>query len=606
MADFYNYQNRKSVPDKYKVDLSSYFKNDKEWYQKYEEVKEILPSLEKYQGKLLEDTHILEKFLGANDSVNSKLDNLYVYASVKHNCDMQDSKSFKMYNLILSLYASYSTITSFVTPELLQKDYNYVQKLIKNNKNLEKYRFYLDNIYRYKNYTLSEKEEKLISSFSDVFSSYETISNILNNMEIKFGTVKVDGIDKEITSANSLEFLTHKDRQVRKKFIQQKCKKLKEFNETFATNFVVNLKSLDINAKLRGFKSYQEESLYEDKMTISIYDKLIGFIKNNSDVMQEYYRLLKKYLKVDRLYTYDLNAPLTKNSNNKYKVEDAKKMIESSLSVLGVDYQNIINKAFTEKWIDYCTSKGKVQQCYSISGYKTNPVVFINYLGNIADISTLAHELGHAVHFYLSSQNNNYIDYDFTLLVAEIASLTNEILFAKYIIANSDKKEEKLVIIHNLLDTILGNFFDAAKEAEFEEIVNNKINQGESLNGLDINEIWSQVNKEYYKDYVERIEDEDINWVKVPHFLEPFYTYKYSVGISGACYVATNILNKTPGFLEKYLTFLKSGGSDYPLNQLEKLGIDLTSNEMLQNTVDIIKDLIKEFESLYEEVNNNE
>ena len=602
----FNFQNRQEIKKEYKVNLEDIFASDKAWYQTLEDLKKELPSLEKYKENIMDSADNLLNLLKKTDQIDITAEKLYIYANVKKDCELNNKNYLKMFNEIITLITTINMQTSFIIPELLKSNEQDVLALLQTTPNLLPYEKTLKDIYRYKQYTLSEKEEKIISALSEPFVAFDDISNILNNSEIKYGSIKVDGKNQEITSTNSILFLTHENRQIRKKSNIKKCRKLQEFKETFTTNFLANLKALNNEAKLRGFTSYQESSLYADKMDISKYNSIIALISSNTAPLHRFHRILKKCLNLNELYSYDLYAPFLKTGTKKYSIADAQNMIKDAFKVYPKQYQDVINMAFEKRWIDYCTYPGRSNMCYNICGYETHPIIFLNYLGNIRDVSTLTHELGHAVHSYFSINNNDYPNSEYTLLVAEIASLTNEILFAKYFIQNSTNQEEKLQILLNLIEVITDNFYDATKQAEFESTINLKVASNESLSSEDICQTWTQLNQKYYGDDLKFIKQNSISWVRIPHFYSPFYTYKYAVGVSGACYVAYKILNSDHTFMEKYINFLKSGGQKYPLEQLTDLGIDLTDPNFFLTTAKTIEELLDEFEKVYKEVKNNE
>ena len=600
-----DFKSRNEVPEEYKIDLSKIYPDKEAWGKDLEYIAKHLHDLDKYQNHLLDNANNLYEVMHFDDEMSIILEKLYVYASVNNDCDLLNQEYDQMSKVAMNLFSEYAASTSFVVPELLKSDYSLVEKYLKEDSRLEPYRFSLEQVYRYQKHTLSDKEEAIIASLSNCIN-YDAISDILNNAEINYGSIKVDGVKKEITSSNGLDFATHKDRNVRRKASVQKLNKLEEFGNTFATCLTTNLKAYDTIAKLKNYESFQEEALYADKVTPKLYDSVIDNSLKGYKVTQKWYKILKKCLGLTTLHNYDLNAPLIKEYDKKYSASEAQELVTSALGILGKEYQEIVKKGFKERWVDFYTYKGKKLGGYSTSTYQKMPVVFLNYKGYLNDISTLAHEMGHAVHFYLSGKNNPYCNSEPKIFVCEVASLTNEILFSNYLMQNSSNKEEKLTSLYNLIETISDNFYSAAMQADFERIVNTKINQNEMLSKDELNEIWFNLNNKYYAPALKYVKETKINWARIPHFYGPFYTYKYVIGVVGACYVATNILNNTPGFKEKYLEFLKSGSNDYPMNQLKKLGIDLESEEPFKATISLIDNLTDEFSKLYKEVNDEQ
>ena len=598
-----DFKNRKEVPERYKIDLSKLYQDNQAWQKDFEYLKKHINDLTKYQNHILDNAANLYEVLSIDDNLNIILEKLYIYANVNKDCDLLNQEYDQMVKKLMNIFSQYSALTSFVVPELLKSDYSLVEKYLKEDKRLEQYRFTLEQLYRYQNHTLSDKEEAIIASLSNCIN-YDAISEVLNNAEINYGSVKIDGVNKEITSSNGLDFATHKNRRVRKTASVKKMRKLQEFGNTFATCLTTNLKAYDTIAKLKHYDNFQQEALYGDNVSFKLYDSVIDHTVSNLKTYQKWYRLLRKFLGLKTLYNYDVNVPLIKEYDKKYSAQEAEELVTNALAIMGKEYQEIVKKGFKERWVDYYTYKGKKFGGYSTYAYNCMPVVFLNYKGYINDISTLAHEMGHAVHFYLSGKNNAYNMSEPRIFVCEVASLTNEILFSHYLMEHSNSNQEKLSSLYNLIETISDNFYGAAMQADFERVINTKISEDIMPSKDEINEIWSNLNKKYYAPALKFLPESSINWARIPHFYGPFYTYKYVIGIVGACYVATNILNNTPGFKEKYLEFLKSGSNDYPVNQLKKLGIDLESDEPFTATVDLLDNLINEFTKLYEEVNH--
>ena len=353
-------------------------------------------------------------------------------------------------------------------------------------------------------------------------------------------------------------------------------------------------------AKAKGYKSSLEMYLYPDDVTEDIYNNLLSIANKKLNILYKYYKLIKDITKIQDFKIYDLGAPLTEKSDKVYKPEDAKKIITDALKILGEDYVKVLTSAFDDRWIDFYSSKGKRSGYYETSSFKSHPLVLGNYNDDLDSVSAICHELGHAMHSYYSNKNNKEHNAEYTILVAEVASLTNEILLSNYIVNNSNDKNEKLSAIENILNVFSNNFFGTLSEGSiFEKIVHEKVDNNEVLNEIDFNNIYEKISDDFYGDIVEKDEYIKYNWSRVPHFYSSFYYYKYSVGVSCACYIAKKILNNDEDFKEKYLKYLTLGSSMSPIDELKTLGIDLSKEDIFISAIDYFDSLIDKFYEIY-------
>lgn len=592
---------RSDISDKYKWDLTCLYKNDDEWEADYKKLQSYVNNISDYKGIIAKDEQTLYDFLQLDDNIDTLMTNLYVYASSKNDEDVENQKNKKRYNKILNYFSTASEKTSFAVPELLSTNYDVIKKYVNNYDKLKKYDFNLKMIYRNQPYTLSETEEKLLSNITDLQSKYENNFSIITNSIFDYGYIKdEDDNDVKLTNGNYSKYIRSQDRMVRKSAYEARNKVLKKYVGLIATDYEGNIKADSVVAKARGFKSDLEMYLYPDGVSVDTYNSLLEAADKNINVLYKYYDMIKSVLKLDELYPYDLAAPLTKNSTKTYTPEDAKEIIIKALRVYDDDYVNVIASAFDNRWIDFYPNKGKKSGYYQTDAFVGNPIVLANYTDDYVGVSSLAHELGHAMHSYYSKKNNDTNESEYSILVAEVASLTNEILLSNYIINNSDDKNEKLSAINNILDVFSNNFYGTLAEGSiFEKIVHDKVYNGESLTEVDFNSIYDNIKDRYYGPLVKGTEDSKYNWARVPHFYTSFYYYKYSIGICGACYVAKKILSGDKEFLEKYKKFLSLGGSMMPLDELKTIGFDLNDNKIIEEGINYFNELIDQFINIY-------
>lgn len=589
---------RDEIEEKYKWDLSTIFKTEEEFLKFYDEVKKEINKIDSYKGKITKNEESLYNFLTFSDILERKLYKLYYYAHLKFDEDTALVNSQKNYNLVNNLLDSYNQKTSFVVPELLEVPYDKILEYISNYPELKDYEFNLECIYRYKDHTLDKKSEELVSNFSKVLSNPEESYSALVDSDMTFGTIKVDGKDVELTSSNYSLYIRSENRNVRKDAFNTLHQKYAEFKNTITTNFKGNIEGLIKLAKIRNFNSTIESALFGDNISLDIYNNLIDTINDNLDVSYKYFGLKKKCLNLDELHNYDLYVEMIEDSSKSYTFEEAEDIVLEALKPLGEDYIEIIKKAFNERWIDVYNNKGKRSGAYSSGFYDTNPFLLLNFEGKLDDISTLAHELGHSVHTYYSCKNNTYNNSSYKIFVAEVASTVNELLLAKHLLKNSKDDNEKCYILNQLMELFKATIYRQVMFAEFERDIHKKLENDEPLTYESISDYYYELNKKYFGDTVKLDDLIRYEWERIPHFYYNFYVYKYAIGLSSACLIVENILSGKDKNAENYKTFLKSGGSDYPANELKLANVDVNSKKLIESAVKMFDEFIEEFKKI--------
>ena len=592
---------RSEIKDEYKWDLDSMYANKESYLKDVNKAKELISLLENYKGKITKDSKTLYEFLKKEEELDVILTNLYVYTESLKNEDVANQENQKLYNEILGLLSTSGEKTSFVMPELMKTSYDVIKKYVNEDEGLKEFEFDLEQIYRYQKYTLSEKEEILLGNIGDLRNKFENNFSVALYSMVDYGYIKdEDGNDVKLTNGNMQKYARSKNRRVRHDAFKARYEALKKYANLISTDYEASVKSDCMIAKARGYKSDLEMFLYEDGVPVKIYRNLLKVADDNIDVFHKYIKMVKEVLKLNDFSVYDLSAPLTKDSDKKYSISDARKMIADALGILGEDYVSLLKKAFDDRWIDFYPNKGKYSGYYEQDSYIGHPLVLANYTEDYLSVSSLAHELGHAINSYYSKKNNPPHLSEYTLFTAEVASLTNEILFSDYIIKNSNDKNEKLMAIENILSIFAGNFYGTLSEGSvFEDIVHKKIFEGESLTEEDFNDVFSKVKDRYYGNDIIVDDMVKYGWVRVSHFYNSFYYYKYSVGICSACYVAKRILSGDKAYLNRYLEYLKLGGSMMPLEELKQIDIDLNDNKVIKEGINYFSELIDEFMVIY-------
>lgn len=592
---------RSEIEEKYKWDLSSLYKNEEEYNKDFENLNKLVDEICKFKGKITTDANTLLEFLKLDTKIDVILTNMYVYASCMKDQDVIDEVNSKRYNEILNYYSYLNEKMSFITPELLKTDYKVIKEYIKSNKELEEYVFDLEQTYRYQPYTKEENEEKLLGYICDLQSKYQNNSEVILNSVIDYGYIKdEEGNDVKLTNGNYSKFIKSKDRNVRKDAFERRCNILKNYVNALAINYEGYIKADSIIAKTKGYDSNIDMYLFPDGVTKEVYDNLLKVADENTHVLHKYFKMIKDVLEYDKLCVYDLSAPLTENANKKYTPEDAKNVIKQALSILGNEYVKILDDAFNNRWIDFYPNKGKLSGYYQTDALKSHPFILANYNDDYNSVSGIAHELGHAVNSYYSNKFNNAHQAKYSLLTAEVASLTNEMILSNYIVNNSSSKEEKLLAINNILKVFSDNFFGTLKEGSvFEKIVHEKINNGDTLTAKEFNDIFHGIINEFYGKDVHEKENLKYSWSRVSHFYIPFYYYKYSIGACAACFVAKKILSGNKEYLEKYLNYLKIGGSMTPLDTLKTIEIDFSDSKVIEEAISYFNELIDKYIEIY-------
>ncbi len=590
---------REEIEEKYTWDLSYIYKNDNTWQIDFNKLNKEIKQIVQFKGKLVDNAKNLLDYLELSCLLERKMYKLYYYANLKHDQDTTNSKYQEMLGKIKNLMNKYEELDAYANPELMSVDYNLIKTFYKQEPKLKKYKFVLENIYRFKKHILNNDSEKILSSLSKVFGNPSETFDMLTDADIKFGMITDEsGHEVELTGSNYRVFLQSKKREVRKKAFEQMLGKYGEFKNTISSTFAGNVDMLTTLAKLKNYRSSLEASLFDDNVSIKVYNNLIDTVSQHLDVIYKYFDLKKQFLKVDEFHLYDQYVDLVNQNSKEYPFEEGKELVLKALNVLGEDYINNLNKAFSERWIDVYNNVGKRSGAYSSGFYDTKPYVLLNYENTLNDVSTLAHELGHSMHTYYSCLNNPYQYSHYTIFVAEVASTVNELLLNYYLLNNTNDKEEKKYILSNLMDLFKATLYRQTMFAEFERDMHSKVENGEVLtNELLCNEYY-KLNLKYFGPHV--IVDDLIKyeWERIPHFYYNFYVYKYSIGLSCACYIVEGILNKKENALQNYLKFLSSGGSDYPINLLKIAGIDVTKREVVESAINMFDNFIEQFKTL--------
>lgn len=595
-------KDRSMIETKDKWDLSLIYKTQKDFENELEITKNlILEYRKKYENHTMDNANIFYNSIIDSLEISRKLDKLYVYASMKSDEDVSNNDNQELKNKVINLYDLATANMFFVDTELLKEDYAKIEKFYQDEPKLLEHEVNIKDTFRYKKHTLSDIEEKLLSNISKAFGNDEQTYGYLTDSDMTFGTIKnEDNKEVELTDTNYSIYIKSKDRRVRKEAFDALYNHYKQFKNTITSTFDGSIKQSVSIAKLRKYNSAFEASLFKDEISIDVYNTLVNTIHENLNIFHKYYDLKKKVLNLDEFHLYDVYVEMVKDYDKKYSFDEAKQIVINALSVLGNDYIETFKKAFDEKWIDIYPNKNKRGGAYSGGSYDTKPYILLNYQGTLNDVSTLAHEGGHSMHSYYTRTNQPIQYGDYPIFVAEVASTVNEILLAKYMLKNSTSKEEKLVILNQLLELFKGTIYRQVMFSEFEKYAYDLVENDDVITSDKLCDKYYQLNKLYFGDNV--VVDDLIRyeWEKVPHFYYNFYVYKYATGISAACKIVDGILNNDKDALDNYLNMLKSGSRQNPLDTLKIAGVDMTDKEVYESAIKMFDETIEEFKTLIE------
>lgn len=591
---------REEISNEYKWDLEAIYKNKEEFEDELKKIEQEIDKIDKYKDILMESSSNLLECLELDTNISRRLSKAHTYANCYFDSDTGNASYQEMLGKVNNLYQKYSEKISFIEPSILKCDYNTIQKYMEESPKLKSYERNLKEIYRFKKYILSDNEEKIISNLEKALDSSSTTYESLTDTDMTYGNIiDENGESVELTDSNYNKYIKSNDRRVRKEAFDELYRVYSNFKNTICSTIKGNIEANTSIAKIRGYNSSIEASLFSDNIDVSVYNNLIDTVSNNLSSLFKYYDLKKKILGLDEMHLYDTYVSIINEKPREYTFDEAKELVKKALSVLGDKYINDLNNAFTEKWIDIYNNKGKRGGAYSGGSYDTYPYVLLNFEGTLNDVSTLAHELGHSMHSYYSRLNNSYQDSNYKIFVAEVASTVNELLLSKYLLKNTSDKREKLIILNNLLDLFKATIFRQTMFAEFEKNIYEKHEKGEILTAELLCNDYYELNKKYFGNSVYVDDEIKYEWERIPHFYYYFYVYKYATGLSAACYIVNGILSGSKDALDNYLKFLTLGGSMDPLDELKVAGIDMTKPEAILSAIHMFDEILEEFEQLY-------
>ena len=587
---------RSTIENKFKWTIDEMYPNEESIEKDIQKVKELIEEVKRYKGILADSEENIFKALNISEEASRILQNLYVYTHMKSHEDTRINKNQSNATKTDMLSTELSMATSYMVPEIIAMDNEKLENYLKTEK-LSHYKKYVDDILRLKPHTLNEREEELLAAVADLSGVPENVYDMLSFADLQFPEIEDENGEKvRVTHSNFSLLLKSKDARVRKDAFEAMYGIYGQYKNTFASILYGGIKSEIFYAKTRKYESALQGSLFQDNVSVDVYNNLIDAVHENLDTLNDYIDLKKKFLGLDKINMYDLYVPLTENFDMEISYEKAQKIILEALKPLGEEYLENVKKAFAEGWIDVYGNEGKQGGAYSWGSYDSKSYILMSYKDDLNSLFTLIHEMGHSMHSFYSKNNQPYLYSGYKIFVAEVASTLNELLLINYLLKNAESKEERVYLLNYYLEQFRTTVYRQTMFAEFEKICHGKVEEGEPLTAEDFNNIYYDLNKKYYGESCEVNEEIALEWARIPHFYSNFYVYKYATGFSAASALSKQILEEGESAVSRYKEFLKSGGSEFPLDQLRKAGVDMEKKESVDEALHVFKDLVKQLE----------
>jgi oligoendopeptidase F len=596
-------RDRSKIPDQYKWNLADIYPTDAAWKEAKQKLVDALPAIGKYQGTLDSSAQQLLGCLDLVTTLNKEFARLYSYASMSLDQDTRAQMYLGLQQEMSQLGAEYGAKVAFIEPEILKMNPATVQTFLLKEKKLEIYRHYLDDILRRRAHTGTEGEEKIIADAGLMSDGPSSIHGIFANADFPYPEITLsDGKTVKLDASGFALQRASSNREDRKRVFAAFMNKLNDYRRTYGTQLNAQIKKDLFYKKARTYMTCLESALDGNNIPTQVYHSLVDNVNKNLNTFHRYLKLRQRILGVDQLHYYDLYAPLLANVDLKYTFDESETHILTALEPLGQEYVAVVKKAFQNRWIDVYPTEAKRSGAYSNgSAYDVHPYVLLNYNGKYDDMSTLAHELGHTMHSYLSNTKQPYATSDYPIFVAEVASTFNEALLIDYMLRQIKDEHVKLSLLGSYLEGIKGTVFRQTQFAEFELRIHEMAEEGKPLTGDILNQVYDEIVKKYYgHDKNVCVVDDEIKaeWMYIPHFYYNFYVYQYATAFTASAALSERTLSGNKDATKKYIEFLSSGGSDYPINLLKTAGVDMTTSEPFELTMKKMNRVMDEMEKI--------
>ena len=587
--------------EKDRWNLEDIYQNQDEWEKDIGKVEMLLSEAGEFQVRLGE---CADSFFGAlhlSAQIQELIVKVHSYARMKLDEDNANPLAQALFGRATALLTRVETALSFITPEILSLPEGTVSNF-RHDSRFALYCHYLDDVFRQKPHTLTGIEEQLVARTGEITRTPDDFFKMLNNADLTFPKIRDDQENEvEVTKGNFIKLMQNRNRRVRYEAFQALYGTYQKLENTFASALNAAIKRDIFYASVRRHQSARSAALFADHIPSAVYDSLVQTVRSNLGEMHRYMKLRKKILGLDQLHMYDIYVPLAEDVKWVIPFPDAVAMLKNGVAVMGDSYLEILSRGLGSRWVDLYERKGKTGGAYCDSIYGVHPFLLLNYQNNLDSAFTLAHEMGHALHFYYSSQEQPFIYSHPAIFTAEVASTVHESLLMEHLLqttSDRDERDKKIYLLNYYLEIFRGTLFRQTMFAEFEKIIHEKAEKGEALTSYFLKEAYHELNTAYHGEGMVVDAEIDMEWARIPHFYDAFYVYKYATGLSAAVSLVQQILTKGTPAVERYLSFLNKGGSDYPLNLLQEAGVDMASPHPVQDAINRFSGLLDELEAL--------
>jgi oligoendopeptidase F len=592
---------RADIEDRYKWRLEDIYPDTLAWQADFELLQSRMGEMEKYSGRLGESAGTLYECLALRDSLSNILDRLYVFAHMKKDEDTREPAYQALADRVSTLSAHFGEAIAFIRPEIIAIPNEELTSYLADNR-LKLYDFYIANIMRLKQHILSHREEEILALSSISTRGPSNIFDMLDNADIEYPTIKDErGKEIKLTKERYYKILESTDRRVRREASEAYNKAYLDYVNTLGATLSASVNTDWFYAQARGYKTTLEADLDGDNIPVSVFENLIKTVNASLPTLHKWTALKKKYLRLDKIYPYDLNVPLAPESKIEIPYDSAVAVIMMAVAPMGEKYANDLRQGFSGGWVDVFETEGKQSGAYSWGAYSTHPYVLLNYNNSTDNFFTVAHEMGHAMHSYYTKNTQPYVYEDYATFVAEVASTANEALLMNYLLNNTADKRQRLFLLNYYIEQIIGTFYTQVMFSEFENAIHTDVEKGGALSAESLRKIYGDLYKKYWGPELVMEDWHNLGGLRIPHFYRSYYVFQYATSYAAAQALTRNILKGDPQARDRYLELLCAGGSDYPVELLSKAGVDMTRPEAVDATVKLFADLVSQAEGLLAE-----
>lgn len=589
---------RGEIEEKYKWDLTKFCKDNAEFYERLAKLEKKIAKYKEYEGKLNTSNKILLDCFKFDEEVSKEFDTLAQYAFLNRCTDNADTEANEMYEKLSSLITKANVLSTYINVEV-SKFADKKLRDLQEDKKFKEYQRYFYLVLRGKKHKLSKKEEVLISQMGNFLGSSNENFDKFSDVDLKFGEIEDSkGKKYKLDQSNYSRYVESKDRTLRMNAFKRMNGKYGEYINFLTSNYATDVKETCTFAKLRKHKSALAAKIFNEEASEKTYNMLIKKVREHIDIVEKFYEIKRRALKLDKIAIYDSFASICPNLDLKFTYDEAIELVKKAVAPMGQEYVDLIQRAKDERWIDVYPNENKDSGAFESASYGATPVVLTNFEGNLNSVFTLAHELGHAMHSYYSNKTQPFETASYTIFVAEVASTTNEMLLLRYLLANAKTKKEKIYYYNYFLVNVRSTIFRQTMFSEFEQFAHERYEEGTPLTVRLLCDKYEELNNFYYGKKVQQIDEMKYEWARIPHFYRSFYVYKYATGMICAINISNGLIEDNKNMLKKYINFLSSGCSKDPISLLKSCDCDLESDKLFDDVFEYCNNMLSELDAL--------